>query len=282
MTFVTAALITGGLTLASTVVGSRAARKAGETQAAAADRASELQQQQYEQTREDQAPYRQAGYNALAEMQRTAGNVPGAFTYDNKNLPAAFKFGAGDYQADPGYAFRLSEGQKTLDRQAAARGGLISGGALRAAQRYGQEMGSQEFGNAYNRALTGYNAEVARENQLYGRALTGYNTGVASENQLYNRQAGLAGIGQTSANLVGQAGQNYATNVGNLMTSGAAAQAAGQVGAANAITGGVGTYLNYSQNNALLEALQRNQNMQMVNTGGYSNVPAYMVRPPGG
>jgi hypothetical protein len=239
--------------LGSALFGSRAASKAADTQAAAADRAAELQAEQYRQTREDQAPYRQAGYNALAEMQRTAGNVPGAF-----------KFGAGDYQADPGYAFRLSEGQKALDRSAAARGGLISGGALRAAQRYGQEMGSQEFGNAYNRALTGYN------------------TGVASENQLYNRQAGLAGIGQTSANLVGQAGQNYANAAGNLMTGAGAAQAAGQVGVANAITGGLGTYLNYNQGNALLDALQRNQNMQLVNTGGYSNVPSYMVRPPGG
>jgi hypothetical protein len=99
---------------------------------------------------------------------------------------------------------------------------------------------------------------------------------------LYNRQAALAGIGQTSTNLVGQAGQNYATSAGNLMTGGAAAQAAGQVGAANALTGGLGTYLNYTQGNALLNALQRNQNMQLVNTGGYSNVPSYMVQPPGG
>jgi hypothetical protein len=125
-------------------------------------------------------------------------------------------------------------------------------------------MGSQEYQSAYNRALTGYN------------------TGVASENQLYNRQAGLAGIGQTSANLVGQAGQNYATNAGNMITVGAAAQAAGQVGAANAFTGGLGTYINYNQGNNLVNALQRNQNMQLVNTGGYSNVPSYMVQPPGG
>jgi hypothetical protein len=76
---------------------------------------------------------------------------------------------------------------------------------------------------------------------------------------LYNRQAGLAGIGQTATNLVGQAGQNYATNVGNLMTGAGAAQAAGQVGMANAITGGLGTYLNYSQNNALLNALRTPQ-----------------------
>jgi len=216
-----------GATVVSSLVGARTAKKAGETQAAAADRAAELQREMFEQTRADQAPYREAGYNALATLQRTAGNVP-----------AAFKFGAGDYQADPGYAFRLAEGQKALDRQAAARGGLISGGALKAATRFGQEMGSQEFGNAYNRALTGYNTDVARENQLY------------------NRQAALAGIGQTATNLVGQAGQNYATGAGNLMTGGAAAQAAGQVGMANALTGGMGTYLNYTQNNALLEALK--------------------------
>jgi len=221
MTWVATAVVS------SAVIGASTAKSAAKTQAGAAQQASDVQQRQYEQTREDQAPYREAGYNALANLQRTAGNVP-----------AAFKFGAGDYQADPGYAFRLSEGQKALDRQAAARGGLISGGALKAAQRYGQEMGSQEFGNAYNRALTSYNTDVARENQLY------------------NRQAGLAGIGQTSTNLVGQAGQNYATNVGNLMTGAGAAQAAGQVGMANAITGGLGTYLNYSQNNALLNALR--------------------------
>ena len=170
-----------------------AAKDAAAATQAATDQATQLQREMYQQTREDQAPYRQAGYNALAEMQRTAGNVPGAF-----------KFGAGDYQADPGYAFRLSEGQKALDRQAAARGGLISGGALKAATRYGQDMGSQEFGNAFNRALTSYN------------------TGVASENQLYNRQAALSGIGQTATNLVGAAGQNYGTNVGNaLMNQGA-------------------------------------------------------------
>jgi hypothetical protein len=239
-----------GATVVSSLVGANASRKAASTQAAAAGQASDLQREMFQQTREDQEPWRQAGINALGVMQRTAGNVPGAF-----------KFGAGDYQADPGYGFRLSEGQKALDRQAAARGGLISGGALKAAQRFGQEMGSQEYQNAYNRAFTGYGTDVARENQLY------------------NRQAGLAGIGQTSTNLVNQAGQNYATSAGNLMTGGAAAQAAGQVGQANALTGGLSTYLNYSQNNALLNALQRNQNMRLVNTGGFSNTPAYMVNP---
>ena len=233
-----------GAVVGSALIGGSAAKSAASTQSAAADRAAELQNQQFQQTREDYAPYREAGYNALAQLQKTAGNVPGAF-----------KFGASDYQADPGYAFRLSEGQKALDRQAAARGGLISGGALKAAQRYGQEMGSQEFGNAYNRALTSYN------------------TGVSSENQLYNRQAALAGIGQTATGQVAQDGQNYANTAGNLMTGGAAAQAAGQVGMANAITGGLGTYLNYSQGNALLNALRTPQTVGI--NPGYGTSAGY-------
>ena len=216
-----------GATVVGSLIGAKASKSAASTQAAAAEQASDLQREIFQQTRADQEPWRQAGVNALGVMQSTAGNVP-----------AAFKFGDYEFKADPSYGFRLAEGQKALERNAAARGGLISGRALKEATRFGQEMGSLEFGNAYNRALTSYNTDVARENQLY------------------NRQAGLAGIGQTATNLVGTAGQNYATNVGNLMTGAGAAQAAGQVGVANALTSGMGTYLNYTQNNALLNALR--------------------------
>jgi hypothetical protein len=228
--------------LGSAVLGAFSSNKAAKTQSQAATQAADISQQQYEQTRADQAPYREAGYNALAEMQRTAGNVPGAFT-----------FGANDYQQDPGYAFRLSEGQKALDRSAAARGGLISGGALKAATRYGQDMGSQEYQNAYNRALTGYN------------------TGVASENQLYNRQAGLAGIGQTSANFTNNAGATNAANVGNAYGAAAQANASGYMGAANAVGQGLGQYINYNQNQAQNSLLQ--QVLQNRGGGGYMTEP---------
>jgi hypothetical protein len=148
----------------------------------------------------------------------------------------------------------LQQGQKALDASAAARGGLISGNALRAATAFGQDMGSQEYQNAFNRYQT--------ERQA---TLSPYLT--------------LAGFGTNANAANAQAGQNYATNAGNMITGGAAAQAAGTVGGANAITSGLGTYLNYNQGNNLLSALQRNQSMQPVNTGGYSNVPAYMVKP---
>jgi hypothetical protein len=140
-------------------------------------------------------------------------------------------FGMDTFSKDPGYGFRLAEGQKALDRSAAARGGLISGGALKAAQRYGQEMGSQEYTNAFNRYQLERNAQL-------------------------NPLQSLAGVGQTTANQLGQFGASNAANVGNLMTGGAAASAAGQVGVANAVTGGLNTYMNYSQNNALLNALK--------------------------
>ena len=231
-----------GATFVGGLIGASSSRSAAKTQADAADRAAELQNKQFEQTRADQAPWRQAGVNALGEMQRTAGNVPGAF-----------KFSASDYTADPGYAFRLAEGRKALASKARARGGLVSGQTLKGMQDYAQESASQEFQNAYNRAYTSYGTDVARENQLY------------------NRQAAMAGIGQTSTNLMGQFGAANAANVGNLMTSGAASEAAGRIGVANAVTGGTGTYLNYSQNNALINALERNRTSAYnapVNFGG--------------
>ena len=215
MSFVTAAMIAGGATLASSLIGANAASSAASMQAGAARDAANLSNEQYQQTRRDQAPWRAAGEQAL-----------------NKLIPMSdyTKFGMNQFQADPGYAFRLSEGQKALDRSAAARGGLISGGALKAAQRYGQDMGSQEYQNAFNRYQTERSA-------------------------MLNPLQSLAGLGQSANNFTGQAGAANAAAMGNYLTGGAAASAAGQVGAANAISSGLGSYLNYSQGNNLINAL---------------------------
>jgi hypothetical protein len=210
--------------IGSSLLGGSASRSAASQQSDAASRAADLQYQQFREQTALQEPFRQVGIRALPQLEAQRNMMPGAFT------------GKVDLGQDPGYAFRLSEGQKALDRSAAARGGLISGGAMKAAQRFGQEMGSQEYQNAYNRALTGYNADVARE-------ATGY-----------NRLAALAGYGQTATGQIGAAGQNMASNVGNLMTSGAAANAAGSVGSANALTGGLGSYLNYAGQQDMLAA----------------------------
>jgi hypothetical protein len=202
--------------IGSGLLGASAASSGASAQANAANRAAELSNEQYQQTRQDLAPYRAAGVNALGKLEGMADYTP---------------FGMQQFQQDPGYAFRLSEGQKGLDRQAAARGGLISGGALKAAQRYGQEMGSQEYTNAFNRYQTERNARL-------------------------NPLQSLAGVGQTATNQLGQFGAQNAGAMGNYMTGAAAAGAAGQMGAVNAMTSGLGTYLNYNQGNSLLSALR--------------------------
>ena len=209
-----------GAVAVSGYLGSQAAKQGGEAQANAANRAADLQNAQYYQTREDQMPFTEAGKTALTQL-----------------IPLASNYKPFDYNAmtaDPGYGFRLSEGQKALERSAAARGGLISGSALKAATRFGQDMGSQEYTNAFNRYQTERNAQL-------------------------NPLQSLAGMGQTTMTNLGTMGASNAANVGNLMTSGAAAQAAGNVGQTNAITSGIGTYLNYNQGNNLVAALRGNQ-----------------------
>ena len=208
-----------GATVASSLLGANAAGSAASLQANAANRAADISNAQYEQTRTDQAPWREAGVTALNQLGPLAANYK-PFSYS-------------DMTSDPGYAFRLSEGQKALDSSAAARGGLISGNALRATQAYGQQMGSQEYNNAFNRYQTERQAQLGPLQSL-------------------------AGIGQSATNFTGQAGAQNASTVGNYLTSGAAAQAAGQVGGANAVMGGVNQYMNYNSNNNLLSAL-RNQ-----------------------
>jgi len=194
---------------------SDAAQQAASTAGAASDRAAQLQretareqlalqQRMYEEGVARQQPFYSAGVNALPELVQASKYTP---------------FGMDQFQQDPGYAFRLKEGQKRLDRSAAARGGLISGGALKAATEYGQEMGSQEYMNAFNRYQT---ERAARLNPLQS----------------------LTGMGQTTANTLGTAGQNYATGAGNI------------AGTMASNVGNIYTQQGVNQGNALLAGSQ--------------------------
>ena len=140
-------------------------------------------------------------------------------------------FQASDFQQDPGYAFRLKEGQKALERSAAARGGLISGGALKAATGYGQEMGSQEYQNAYNR----FQANRAVQAQEYGNAFNRYQTERANQLQPLGN---LMASGQSAASNMGSAAGQYGTAGANLLTGAGQAIGAGQYGAGQSIAAG--------------------------------------------
>lgn len=195
-------------TVASTAVGSRAASKAASAQQKAADEAAQVQREIFQKQTELQEPFRQAGITSQNELMRLLGIGGDAAAADYGMLTRGYR--PEDLQMDPGYAFRLSEGQKALERSAAARGGLLSGSMLKGAQRFGQEMGSQEYMNAFNRAQAQLGNRLGALGSLYG-------------------------AGQTATQQVaGQAGQ-MGTNVGNLLMGSGQARATGYLGQANAL-----------------------------------------------
>jgi hypothetical protein len=192
------------------------------------------------------------------------------------------------FEADPGYAFRLSEGQKALERQAAARGGLISGSALKAASRFGQEMGSQEFQNAFARAQTERANVLNPLFALYGTgaetagALSGAAGGMGGSIGGFLGQsgqaqaAGLLGAGQAAAGGVTGAAGAGAQGVLGAGQAGAqgllgAAQArtSGYLGSMNALTGGLGMGINLYQQQQLLNRLAPAGGGTMYLGGGF-------------
>lgn len=206
---------------------------------------ADLQKQMFEKQLELQEPWRQAGISALSKMQQQAGGMPSPVGGFQNAMPAAFS-GQVNLNQDPGYAFRMSEGMKELERSAAKRGGLLSGATLKGIQRFGQNLASQEYQNAYNRALTQYNAQTQRESTSYQRALDAYNSEVARESTGYNRLAALSGIGQTATQQLQSAAGAYGSNAGNIMMAGGAnaANAALQMGNIRASQyGGIGRAL---------------------------------------
>lgn len=176
-----------------------AAKDAASTQASAADRATALQEKMYNITRNDQEPWRTAGSEALAGM---------------KSEDFKRDFSAADFQQDPGYAFRMAEGQKALERSAAAKGGLQGGAFGKALSRYGQDFASNEYGNAYNR----FNADRDRR---------------------FGRLSNIAGMGIGANSAVAGAGQNFANNAGSNMMGAANAQGAAGIAGANAWGGAI-------------------------------------------
>lgn len=215
------AAVKAGGSLISGSKASKAAKKAAAAQEAAEREALALQREMFERQVALQDPFRQAGIVSQNELLRQMGLGGDAASAGYGNLLR--DFAAQDYQADPGYAFRLQEGLKALDRQAAARGGLISGGALKAAQRYGQDLASQEFQNAYNR----YN-----QNRL----------------ARYNMLTGQQGVGAEAVNALGGAARNYAAQGGQNIIGAGQARATGYQNVAAARNAMLGNLTNIGAN----------------------------------
>jgi hypothetical protein len=263
-------------------------------------------QRVFEIQRADLAPYREAGQkgqNQLMTLLGLGGNTgdpnygryaTGQYTTPAYDQNEAFKdFTMADFQKDPGYDFRFKEGLKAVDANAAARGGLISGAALKASQRYGQDMASQEYTNAFNRfqAQRGFKAgefgnQFNRFQTERGNTLSPYQSLTASGQAAAVGSAGAAGqygtaanqaiggYGSSMTNALGQFGNatssaygNFGSNLSNIYggtaafinnanLQGANARASGYVGAANAINQGISGVSNMYYQNQMLNLLQ--------------------------
>jgi len=201
-----AGAIGGGL------LASSGAKKAAATQAQASRDAQAANERMLERQIGLQEPFRQGGLTAQDQIMQLLGIGGDETASDYGSL--AKPFGQTDFEKDPGYAFRQAEGMKALERSAAAT--LLSGSTLKGIQRFGQDLASQEYGNAFNRY------QVERSARL-------------------NPLQSLMGAGQSATNVMtGNIGQSSQNQQANILGAGQA-RASGYVGQANALGGALGS-----------------------------------------
>lgn len=253
---VSAAGALGGAALSSHAAGeaastqANAAKSAAELQKEEADNALAFQKQQWTTQQANLAPWLAAGKTGLT-------NLTGLLSTPGQGLltpwTEQFKAPTDVTEAnDPGYKFRMAQGEGALENSAAANGSLLSGNTLEAQQKFGQNYASNEYSNVYSRAMQEFNSRY----------------GIFENNQTntFNRLAALSGVGQTAATTLGQEGQTAANNVSNIdLTSGAqrgqqinnaaAATASGYVGSANAWGGALSGTSNSISQLAMLNSL---------------------------
>ena len=264
-----------------------------------------FQQRMYDQTRADFAPYRESGTANLNQLNTLLGIGGNTGAADYGRFKTA-DFTPTDFAAgiDPGYAFRVKEGLKGIDRQAAARGGLISGNALKAASGFAGEQASQEYSNAFNRFQTirgntlqpfqmgAAAGQSAAAMQGQSNANFGSAGGQAIANAGQGASSAYGALGTGTYNAVGNYGTGvsntlgaYGTNVSNNLIGAGNAAASGYVGGANAFNQGVSGLTNaYYQNKLLNMYAKNNPNTPvgsnytyntMMNNGGFGSGNAF-------
>jgi hypothetical protein len=218
----TAILGAGALGAGAGIFGSSQAARA---QKSAANQAAATQREMFERQVELQEPFREAGLTAQNRLMTLLGlgGEAGAADFGRYSRD----FGMSDFEADPGYGFRMSEGMKALERSSAARGGLLSGTTMKGIQRFGQDLASQEFQNAFNRY------QVNRAGQI-------------------NPLQSLMGAGQTGANVLSGAAGEAGRGIGAAQMGAGAARASGYAAGTNALTGALQSGMqNYMMYNAM-------------------------------
>jgi hypothetical protein len=206
MSFVAAAVATG---VVSGAVGAYGAYEGAKTQADAARYGADIANQQFQTINAQQAPWRQAGENALTQ-------IAGMGDFFNK------QFGPEDLARGlaPNYEFMKQQGLGAVQNFSTVGGGLFSGNTLKAISDY-----------TTNYAQSGYQ-----------QAFQNFTT---NQSNIFNRLASIAGLGQTANATTAQAGTSLAGTEAGLVAQAGAARAGGIVGGANAISGGINNAMSW-------------------------------------
>jgi hypothetical protein len=253
MSAVAAAVIGGVATLGGGLIAAGGAKKAANIQAEASREARATDERMLERQIGLQEPFRQAGLTAQEQIMQLLGVGGDASAEGYGSL--AKPFGMSDFEQDPGYAFRQSEGMRALERSASARGNLLSGGTLRGIQRFGQDLASQEYGNAFNRY------QIERSARL-------------------NPLQSLMGAGQSATNVVtGNIGQSSQNQQANILGAGQA-RASGYVGQANALGGALSSIGQAAASYPLMQAQMNYFNsLPRVPGGGIGGGAGSVIQP---
>jgi len=192
------------------------------------------------------------------------------------------------FEAEPGYQFRMGEGQNNVNNKMAASGSLLSGAALKALTRFNQDYASNEYGNAYGRYSNdraAYSADNTNEyNRLMGIQGVGQNavnsvSGIAAnaQGQISNAYQGIASGQQNASNQLANSQGNYYNNLMSNNNANANASAAYNNAFGNALNGGlgaaVGAWNSYQKNQS--PAMPTYSSAGYGGYGGYSTAPAF-------
>lgn len=199
-----------GATIGAAGLGAVGSIAGGMIQANAADKAAQVQQDQYNQTRSDLMPYQTAGQGATNMLTAALPSLTAPITMDQATL-----------EQTPGYSFNLQQGLKATQNSAAARGLGTSGAAVKGAATYATGLADSTYQNQFNNANT-------------------------NNTNAYNRLMGVSSLGENAAAQTGSAGTAAAQGVASSTTNAGTAVAAGITGAGNALTNGANNIGGYN------------------------------------
>lgn len=237
MSIGTTAAIIGGISaagsIASGAIGAHAASSAADKQVAAEQQALDFQKGVYGDQVKNQQPYVDAGQYSIGQLMKQLQNGTfGAGSNPNFTAPTA-----DEARATPGYEFTLSQGMRGVGASQAARGMALSGAGVKEAAGYATGLADTTYNDVFSRALQGYQANLQKQAQEYGQ------------------ESGVATLGQSAIQSIGNTGTQAATNIGNIMSNIGNAQAAGTVGSANAWSNGISGATNGIVQSLLLNKL---------------------------